>query len=640
MPSESENSDPFRKLKWSEIEEWAGSRATSKGEDYKRSGRVEEIKRTQEGGLLAMVRGRREYFTEVSLEDGKLSSVCTCPVGGDCKHGVATVLEYLNLLQHGIKVPLLSENDLLLLRVRKMHEGPEAFESRKTRKSPRPPLREWLDRLEKAELIDILVEFSEKSPSLGSYLRDRQDLETEDIGGIVRGISSELDLLWEEAQEYDPWSYESTMPDFSNVQNRMESLLDSGHYDELVDIGKRIMNRYEDIMEYDQEGEIAMELSNCMSIVFEALSKSPRPAHERMLEAFEFELKDEYDVIGEHAFWGEDFSTEDWKSFAEILKTRLREIDEGYYPDYSSWDRKRVADRLVQALKNAGLFEEAIPICEREAEATDSYDRLVEVLLEAGRKEKAEEWIYKGIGKTREEKPIIAVRLRNILIEIKEKEGDLLFAAALQAEEFFGDPKFSSYLDMWKAAEKAGVWREVREMAHRYLEKGELPAVRGKKREETSVLPRILPATGLLRPDPFEDIKPPALYLLIKIAIEEKAPDEVIRWYGELKEGGEAAKRYAYYIDENKVAAAIHEKYPDTAIEIWKKLAEELISKTKVDAYREAAVHLRKIKETMEARRQKGEWKIYLRGIREENKRKRRLIEIIDTLEKDRIIEE
>jgi len=640
MASENESAEPFRELKWSDIEEWAGSKTTSKGEDYQRSGRVEEIRRTPEGGLLAMVRGRKEYFTEVTLKDGELSSICTCPVGGDCKHGVATVLEYLNLLQHGIKVPLLSENDLLLLRVRRMHEGPEAFESRKTRKNSRPPLREWLYGIEKAELIDILVEFSEKSPSLGSYLRDRQDLETEDIGGIIRGISSELDLLWEEAQEYDPWSYGSTMPDFSNVQNRMESLLDSGHYDELVDIGKEIMNRYDDIMEYDQEGEISMELSSCMSIVFEALSESPRPVHERMFQAFEFELKDEYDVIGEHAFWGEDFSREEWKNFAETLKTRLREIDEGYYPDYSSWDRKRVADRLVHALKNAGLFEEAIPICEREAEATGSYDRLVEVLLEAGRKEKAVEWIYRGIGKTREEKAIIAVRLRNILIEIKEKEGDVLFAAALQAEEFFRDPDFSSYLDMWKAAEKARVWQEVREMAHRYLEKGELPAVRGDKKEETSILPGILPATGLMGPDPFEDIKPPALYLLIKIAIEEKAPDEVIRWYGELKEGGEEAKRYAYYIDENKVASAIHEKYPDTAIEIWKKLAEELISRTKVDAYREAAVHLRKIKGAMESRGQKREWEIYLSGIRKDNKRKRRLIEILDKLETDRIIEE
>jgi len=640
MVSERENADPFRALKWSDLDKWAGSRTTSKGKDYQQTGRVEKIRRTPEGKLLAMVRGRKEYFTEVTLENGVLSSICTCPVGSDCKHGVAVVLEYLELLKQGKEVPVLSEGDPFLLRVRRMQEGTETFESLKPGKSSRPPLREWLEGLNKGELIDILVEFSEKSSVLGSYLRDRQDLEMENIGGILGSIYSELDVLWEEAQEYDPWGYESTPPNFSNVQTRMKILFDKEHYDELVNIGKEIMNRYEDIVEYDQEGEIAMEISGCMSIVFEALSGSTRPAHERMFDAFELELKDDYEIIEEHAFWEEEFSPEEWKSFAEILKTRLHEIKEGHFPDYSEWDRDFVVGQLAGALQNAGLFEEAILLCEREAEETGRYVRLVEMLLESGQKEKAEEWIYRGIRETQDEKPGIADQLRRNLLEIKEKDGDLLFAAALLAEEFFMTPELSSYLNMREAAEKAGVWQKIKEKAYEYLEEGKMPTLPAKNRADTSILPGTLPATGLLDPDDFREIKPPVLDLLIKIAIEEKAPDEVVRWYGELKKGGEAAERYAYHTDENKIASAVHEKYPDIAIEIWKKLAEELISKTNVNAYGEAAVHLRKIKETMEAGGQKREWEIYLRGIREGNKRKKRLIEILDTLEKDRIMEE
>ncbi|TFH03618.1 MAG: SWIM zinc finger domain-containing protein, partial [Methanosarcina sp.] len=569
MASEKENADLFRALKWSDIEEWAGSKTISKGKDYQLAGRVKVLKRTPEGGLLAMVRGRREYFTEVSLENGELSSICTCPVGLDCKHGVATVLEYIDTLKQGKEVPVLSEGDPLLIRARSKHEETETFESLKT-KSSRPPLREWLEELNKEELINILVEFSGKSLVLGSYLRDRQDLETENIAGITGSIYSELEMLWEEAQEYDPWSYESTPPNFSNVQTRMKILFDKGHYDELVNIGKEIMNRYEDIVEYDQEGEIAMEISGCMSIVFEALSGSTRPAHERMFDAFGLELKDDYEIIGEHTFWEEEFSPEEWKSFAEILKTRLHEIDEGHFPDYSEWDRDFVVGQLAFALQNAGLFEEAVLLCEREAEETGRYVRLVERLLESGQKEKAEEWIYRGIRKTQEEKPGIAKQLRQNLLEMKEKDGDLLFAAALLAEEFFMTPELSSYLNMREAAKKAGVWQKIKEKALKYLEKGETPATQAKNRDETSILPGILPVTGLLDPDSFRDIKPPVFSLLIKIAIEEKAPDEVVRWYEELKKGGEAAKRYAYYIDENKIANAVHEKYPDIALEIWK----------------------------------------------------------------------
>lgn len=639
MPSDNENVDHFRVLKWSDIEEWAGSKTVSKGRNYQLEGRVKELKSTPEGGLLAMVRGRKDYFTEVTLKNGELSSICTCPVGGDCKHGVATVLEYLNLLKPGKEVPVLSEGDPFLIRARSRHYGTVTVESIKSLKGSRLPLREWLEELNKEELIDILVEFSEKSLVLSSYLIDRQDLETENIAGIIGGIYSELDMLWEESQEYDPWSYESETPDFSNVQTRMESLLDSGHYDELVEIGKEIMNRYEEIAEYDQEGEIAIDIFGCMSIVFEALSESTRPAHEKMLDAFELELNDNYDIIDEHSFWEEEFSPEEWKSFGEILKKRLHEIDEGHFPDYSEWDRDFVVGHLACALQNAGLFEEAVLLCEREAEETGRYVRLVEMLLESGQKEKAEEWIYRGIRETQKEKPGIAKQLLQNLLEIKVKDGDLLFAAAILAEEFFRAPELSSYLNMQDAAEKAGVWQKIKEKALEYLEKGKMPAAHAKNIDENSILPGILPVTGLLEPDSFREIKPPVLSLLIKIAIEEKDQDEVVRWYEELKKGGETAKRYAYYIDENKIANAVHEKYPDIALEIWKRFAEELISKTKVDAYREAAAHLRKIKETMETRGQKREWEIYLRGIREENKRKPRLIEILDKLGKDRTIE-
>ncbi|AAM03907.1 TPA: SWIM zinc finger domain-containing protein [Methanosarcina acetivorans] len=639
MVSERENADPFRALKWSDLNKWADSRTTSRGKDHQQTGKVEKIRRTPEGKLLAMVRGRKEYFAEVTLENGVLNSICTCPVAHDCKHGVAVVLEYLELLKQGKEVPVLSEGDTFLLRARRMQEGAETFESLKPGKSSRMPLREWLEGLNKGELVDILMEFSEKSPVFGNYLRDRQDLAMENIGGILGSIYSELDLLWGDAQEYEPWDYESTRHDFSNVQARMEILHDAEHYDELISIGKEIMDRYEYIVEYDSEGEIGMEISDCMSIVFKALSASFRPVHERMLEALEFELKDEFDIIGEHKFWGEELPPEEWKSFAEILKNRLHEIEEGYFPDYSKSDRDHVVDRLVQALQNAGLFEEAIHLCEREAEEKGSYVRLVGMLLESGQKEKAKEWIYRGIRETRK-KPRITTQLRQTLLEIKEKEGDLFFVASLQTENFFRDPNLSSYLDMWIAAEKAGIWQEVREKAHRYLENGEIPSIRLKNRAEILIIPGTLPATGLLDPDDFREIKPPVLDLLIKIAIEEKAPDEVVRWYRELKKGGETAKRYAYHIDENKISNAVHEKYPDIATEIWKKLAEELISKTNVNTYGEAAVHLRKIKETMEAGGQKREWEIYLRGIREENKRKKRLIEILDTLGKERIIEE
>ena len=91
MPSESKDADPFKELRWSDLQDWAGGKATAKGIAYQEEGRVKELKRTPAGSLVARVEGTKEYFTEISLENGKLSSICTCPVGHDCKHGVAAV---------------------------------------------------------------------------------------------------------------------------------------------------------------------------------------------------------------------------------------------------------------------------------------------------------------------------------------------------------------------------------------------------------------------------------------------------------------------------------------------------------------------------------------------------------------------
>ena len=407
MPPESKDADPFKELRWSDIQDWAGGKATAKGMKYQEEERVKEIKNTPEGSLIARVQGTTEYFTEVSLENGKLSSICTCPVGHDCKHGVAAVLEYLERIEQGEEVPVISDKDLLIARARIGYSGAETFGTFDAEESSLQNLRKYLEQLEKPELIEILVAFAKKDSLLGVYLRDRQKLGSENSAEIIGGIYSELDELWRETRDYDYWSYENeNVPDFSDLQVRLESLLDSGHPDELLDIGKALMDKYDGIAEYDEEGEIGTKVSNCMDVVFKALSQSSLPAHEKMLYALEIELKDNYNILDEHTFWKEDFSQEEWRLFAESLKFRLQEAEKtenALY--YSSWEWDYIVDRLVDALGKAGLSEEIIPICELEAERSGSYVRLVRILLDSGDKEKAEEWIYRGIKETREEGP-------------------------------------------------------------------------------------------------------------------------------------------------------------------------------------------------------------------------------------------
>lgn len=641
MLEENKTARNFKELKWSDLQDWAGEKATAKGIKYQEEGRVKEIKCAFSGNLVARVEGTIEYFTEVSLENKKLSSVCTCPVGHDCKHGVAAVLEYLDLIEQGEDVPVVTDEDLLIKRSKRGFAGAGTSEASKNEESSLV-LRKYLEQLEKPELIEILTTFAKRDSILGKYLRDRQSFSSENLEGVIGGIYSELDELWRKMKSSDFWSYEGEdLPDFSEMQVRMESLLDSGHPDELLDIGKELMDRYKEIEEYDEEGDIGTQISDCIDVVFRALSQSSLPAHEKMLYALELELKDDYSILNEPALWKEAHTQEEWRLFAEVLKVRLQEAEKEKDILYdSSWERDYVVDRLIEALRKAGISDEIIPISELEAERTGNYTRLVRELLDSGQKKKAEEWIYRGIKKLRKYEPGTAYELLQILIELKEKEENWLFIAALETEEFFRFPQLSSYIKVQKAAKKIGKWPEIREAALKYLRSGELPVNQPKTAEELSILPGVLPKTGLLEASSLEKIKPPVLDLLIRIAIQENDADEVVHWYEELKSSKGEAEKSRESILEDEIANTVKEKYPAIAIEIWKNIAEDLISKTKVSSYEAASIYLRKIKKTLESIGKKEEWEAYLKQIREANRLKKKLLEILNRLEKTQIIGE
>lgn len=89
---------------------------------------------------------------------------------------------------------------------------------------------------------------------------------------------------------------------------------------------------------------------------------------------------------------------------------------------------------------------------------------------------------------------------------------------------------------------------------------------------------------------------------------------------------------------EDKVAAAIAHEYHDKAVEIWERIAGSHISRVNVAAYAEGAVYLRKAQKILTHLSRADEWDIYLQRLKEENRRRPRLIEILDSLSQKPII--
>ncbi|MBI3328911.1 MAG: hypothetical protein HYZ81_19685 [Nitrospinae bacterium] len=170
-----------------------------------------------------------------------------------------------------------------------------------------------------------------------------------------------------------------------------------------------------------------------------------------------------------------------------------------------------------------------------------------------------------------------------------------------------------------------------------YLETGKLPQATKRATKDRSIPAWPLPETGVTESTERWPMHYPMTETLIDIAIAEKRPDEVIRWYDQRQIG---AVGWGWGVDrDDTVAEAVAGAYPDRALVIWKKLAEAYIAQTQPRAYAAAAGFLRKVHRLLEKRGKQEEWRSYLAQLRQVNARKRRLVEVLDDLVGRPIIE-
>ncbi|MGD0914939.1 MAG: SWIM zinc finger family protein, partial [Thermodesulfobacteriota bacterium] len=643
MKKEALKRDFFEKLNWDDLEQWAGSRVLSRGQGYHRSHRVKELAQARTGALVAWVHGGQRYATEVDFEDGELISVCTCPYGNNCKHAVAVVLEYLDHLKKKLEVPQVTGQDqrLALLQGIDEEDPEDRYEEEEIDSGPLVPqkgakssvvdLKGFLEEQTKGQLITLLTDLSERYPNVREDLEDRQTLSKGSVKRIVAAVRKEIQALSSEPGWRNHWNDEGYTPDYSRVKGRLKSLLVKGHADEVIALGKELQEAgIRQVEMSHDEGETGMEISSCLDVVFQTLPQSSLSPIEQMLWVIDAELKDDYELCyGSESFWKKKQKASDWSAVADKLMQRLNEFDLARGEDNFSrnYRRDRLSNWIIEALENAGRHKEIIPLCEEEAVKTGSYTRLVDALRKAKRLEEAEQWIFRGIRATQKQWPGIAKQLKDTLREMREREGNWLKVAAFRTEDFLQSPSLHTFQDMKKAAEKAKVWPEVRAAALLYLETGKLP-------QSNPTWP--LPQTGVKEDRETRKSEFPMADVLIDIAIEEKRPDEVLRWYDQRK-----SKKQIFWggdgYQEDKIAGAVVDLYPDRAIAIWKNLAEKQIALTKPKAYEAAAIYLRKVYSLLKKLKKEGEWKDYLLKLRQANARKTKFIEILDRVEGRRI---
>ena len=632
MARKRKQADPFESLTWNDLTDWAGSKIVSRGKNYQRNGYVKDLARTPDGNLVAWVEGTERYATRVFFEDDELESICSCPYWDTCKHAVAVVVEYLENLKKKVKIQKAAKKDRRLKLLDESDEDDIWFDEDDDLDEidelylPQEKaidiefLGPFLKKHTKAQLIELIKDLAQRYPDVLEHLLDRINLSSGTVSKMVDALRNEIQELSLEPGWQNYWRGEGYTPDYSRVRHRLEALLDQGYTDEVVALGEELLEAGIRQVEISHdEGETHEEIASCMDVVFRALPQSSLSSTDKMLWAVDRELEDQYALCeGMEVFWQQKYKKADWNMLAEKLTKRLKRFSKTKDDRYR---RDRLTDWIITALKNAGRKDEMVPLCEKEAVKTKSYVRLVRILMEAKQWKSAEQWINKGIQATKKKWPGIASQLRTTLREMREKQGDWLQVAALRADDLIANPSFETFQMFQKAARRAKVWKKVKPAVMKYLETGKISL-------SGSSWP--LPETGISQAKERRPIQFPEIETLIDIAIDEKKPDDVIRWHDQRKPP-KFLWRWSGSRDD-KVAIAIAERYPDRAVEIWKKMAENLIAEVKPKAYEKAAVYLVKIQRVLKKRKKNKEWQKYILEIRQEHFRKRKLLEILDSL--------
>jgi uncharacterized Zn finger protein len=604
---------------------------------------------------------------------GTLSAACSCPYAWTpCKHGVAVVLAYLESVKNKQDVPRVSMSDSRLKLIED-HSGAiwgmdddddtdQDFEESgqgtvekltmpggrsrpvRTRKGGRAEIvRQRIESMDRDQLIEFVSGLVKEYPEIGRKIEEKEELKAGRVTKIVRSIRAEIEELASEPAWVNSWSGEGSIPDYSRVRERLQSLLDSGHADKAVELGEdlwRLGNQQ--VGSSHDEGETGSQISECMAVVLQAVTKSSMSIRDQIFWVLDAHLSDEYGLLdGSQNSLAEVQDRQLWSQVADSLLARLERMNGGRgKTDFSTgYRRRRVMNWAIEALERCGRHKEIVPLLTREAPITQCYGTLVEYLLSAKRKTEAKAVAVQGFRETIDSAPGIAWDLETKLHTIAEQDKDLPLVAAYRSLEFFNRPSLDSYKKLKTAAKVAGHWPAIRETAISFLETGSRPDMQtadARSNAESKsagwwplLCPEISAASEKTARHHFPDTT-----TLIRIAIHEKDTDAVIRRYDQ-------AKTARFFGDSirDEVAEAVKKSHPDVSLEIWRNLAEEQIKLVKPAAYEVAARYLRKMRDIYQKTHRMAEWTALIGSIRAAHKPKRSLMRILDGLEAKRIVD-
>jgi len=485
-------------------------------------------------------------------------------------------------------------------------------------------VRGYLEKFNKKELVEFILEAANKHPQLNKYLLNQANLDMGNITQVTVAIRKEIEAL--EPDGYDDDDFSSN--DFDLIHERLSKLLDSGHPDEVVDLGTTFIEIAARRYEYDNGDDwgICYGIERCLEVIIKALTLSSLSPAEQLVWYIDAVMDDGYCIFDnvKNITKNRRYKKDDWAEVRTVLEERLEQLAS---PDEDTrhsgrYKREQLTNWIETAMEKSGNKRDAIDLLKREALITHCYPQLVAALVSARQHEDARQWAIKGFTQTIDKLPGIAWELVAQLKEMAKQKKEQDAVVALLALEFFYRPGIHLYHELKKNIKSKKQGDIIRKGLLTYLETGTRPDLQKKK----TATKWPLPATNLTLPTTARSNHFPDKETLIDIAIDEKRPDDVLKWYRQQRWSSH------YHHTDDKVADAIKRQHPDESLAIWKRVAEWEIDRVKPAAYRVAAPYLKKIRALYKKLKRSDEWNNYLASLKKKHKAKRRLMEILVTL--------
>lgn len=683
--------DYWEQLTWGDISDSFGDRSTQRGRAYAQGGHVKSLWATDDGRhLLAVVRGTEEYKTVVTLKDGRrknqfdIISRCSCPVGSQCKHGVAAIAKFLELLAVDTPIPLCVKHDEETWATvspdgtRKVFktifdddedwdddeeddwddnhgnwdeddwddEEDDDLPPRSTRKAATKKTVSKKDDFTKSlekklaakspkELVALLLELTEEYENIRERFEQEAFAESVaksgDVAKLVEKAIKSIDKAFGglsygyRGRYYD----DSPSPDLDSV---LEIVKQFKKFDDCLAAADRVARhlikvggRYVE----DFQAEDTCEIDDVFEELAESLINSKTPPVDVILWAYEISGLGDYDLSesGVRTILERPWPVKIWSGVADSLIAKMHE------KGTSRSDLRTI----VEVLDKAHRQKEATDLLRKEAAKANECGFLADRLIEFGFLDEAETIVreQRKAGSKDEE-----ARLDDYWVDrlkkIAEKRKDWPTLASIQAAEFFERPWRYEIKPLIATVKKAKVEPAIRKSIEEFLKTGKLPAavsavLSGRKPTPTMKKAWPIPVFAF---DPKERDPGPRFDVLCEWAIDERRPTDVIRWLDESSKH----KTKRRDLNQKEVADAVTETHPDRAFELYRNVAEHEMEVRR--NYPEAIKILRKARKALEKAKRGGEWPKVVEEIRTTHRRKSSLMKLIAEMEAGSIVKQ